>query len=139
MIVVDASVVVTALVDAGPDGDRARARLGRDRLLAPEVVDLEVLSVIRRRCAAGLLDVARAEQALDDLLALPIERAPHRPLLPRCWELRHNLTVYDAAYVALAEILGAVVVTGDQGLELAPGIRCPIEVVSTTGGAGTGG
>ncbi len=139
MIVVDASVVAAALIDAGPEGAQLRARLVSERLAAPELIDLEVASVVRRRCAAGLLAADRAEQALDDLLALPMERAPHRPLVPRCWQLRHNLTVYDAAYVALAEILGAVLVTGDQGLGLAPGIRCAIEVVSTTGGAGADG
>lgn len=136
MIVVDASVVAAALIDAGPEGAQLRARLVGDRLAAPELIDLEVASVVRRRCAAGLLDVPRAEQALDDLLALPIERAPHRPLLPRCWELRHNLTVYDAAYVALAEILEATLVTGDERLGRAAGLRCAIELVPTTGEPG---
>lgn len=64
---------------------------------------------------------------MDDLVALPARRAPHRPLLPRCWELRNNLTIYDAAYVALAEAMSATLLTGDQKLARAPGPRCLIE------------
>ena len=88
MIVADASVLVVALADDGPDGDQARSWLRGERLAVPELADLEVASVLRRQMKAGTLDA---------------RRAPHRPLLPRCWELRNNLTIYDAAYVALAE------------------------------------
>ncbi|WP_052436737.1 type II toxin-antitoxin system VapC family toxin [Georgenia sp. SUBG003] len=83
----------------------------------------------RARCDAGALDQRRACLALDDLVALPAERAPHRPLLDRVWQLRANLTVYDAVYVALAEALGAVLVTGDQRLGSAPGPLCEVEVL----------
>ena len=107
MIVVDASVLATALGDDNDDGRRARARLSGERLSAPELIDLEVVSVFRRLCAADQLDQARADQALADLDALRLDRVPHRPLLRRCWELRHNVTVYDAAYIALAEIVDA--------------------------------
>ena len=104
MIVVDASIIAVALADDGPDGDTARARLRGEDLTAPELLDLEVASVLRRQHAAGALDDRRAALALDDLQAMPIQRAPHRHLLRRCWELRENITVYDAAYVALAQI-----------------------------------
>ncbi|MCC5951404.1 MAG: type II toxin-antitoxin system VapC family toxin [Acidimicrobiia bacterium] len=129
MIVVDASVVVTALADDGPDGDRLRGTLRGERLVAPEVIDLEVASAWRRLLATGDLDERRAQFALDDLMALRLERAPHRPLLARCWELRHNLTVYDAAYVALAERLDTTLWTGDARLAAAPGVRCRVEVL----------
>ncbi len=100
MIVADASVLVVALADDGPDGDQARSRLHGERLTVPELADLEVASVLRRQMKAGTLDARRALLALADLAALPARRAPHRPLLPRCWELRNNLTIYDAAYAA---------------------------------------
>ena len=129
MLVVDASVVATALGDDGPDGDRVRARLLGERLAAPELLDLEVASVLRGQLRAGSLDVRRAELALDDLAALPLQRAPHHALLSRCWELRDNLTIYDAAYVALAEALDADLLTGDRRLAKAPGPRCRIEVL----------
>lgn len=130
MIVVDASVVVTALADDGADGDRVRARLAlSEALFAPELIDLEVASAWRRLVAAGALSERRAALALDDLGALPLQRASHQPLLTRCWELRHNLTIYDAAYVALAEAVGADLVTGDGRLAAAPGIRCTVEVL----------
>lgn len=130
MIVVEASVVVTALGDDGPDGDQARARLRGERLAAPHVIDLEVISAWRRMSAAGDLDQRRADLAMADLRVLRVDRAPHGSLLPRCWELRANLTVYDAAYVALAELLEVTLLTADSKLAAAPGVRCPIEVLS---------
>ncbi|MFM7537785.1 MAG: type II toxin-antitoxin system VapC family toxin [Acidimicrobiales bacterium] len=129
MIVVDASVVVTALADDGEDGDRVRARLRGERLIAPHLIDVEVASAWRRLAAAGDLDDRRAALAFDDLWALRLERVPHARLLPRSWELRHNLTIYDAAYVALAELLTTSLLTADTKLAAAAGIRCPIEVL----------
>jgi predicted nucleic acid-binding protein len=129
VIVVDASVVVTGLADDGPDGDRVRARLRGERLAAPQVIDLEVASAWRRLVAAGHLDERRAELALADLDAMRIERAPHKPLLARCWELRHNLTIYDAAYVALAELMEVPLLTGDERLADAPGARSDVETI----------
>ncbi len=129
MIVVDASVLATALIDDGDDGRRARARLGGERLSAPELIDLEVTSVLRRLYAAAQLDPARADQALTDLDTLRLERVPHRPLLRRCWELRHNVTVYDAVYIALAEILDVTLVTADQRMANAPGTRSAFELL----------
>jgi predicted nucleic acid-binding protein len=129
VLVVDASVLAPTLADDGPDGDHARARLRGHRLAAPELIDLETTSVIRRQFHAGRLDRRRAELALADLIALPLHRAPHRPLLARCWELRENLTVYDAAYVALAERLDAVLVTADARLVNASGPRCQLDLL----------
>lgn len=130
MLVVDASVIATALADDAPDGDRARTRLRGQQLAAPELLDLEVASVLRRQVRVGALDGRRAELALTDLHALSIQRAPHRPLLRRCWQLRENLTIYDAAYVALAEALDADLLTADRRLAKAPGPRCRIDVLA---------
>jgi predicted nucleic acid-binding protein len=129
MIVVDASVLATALGDDGDDGRRARERLIGERLSAPELIDLEVTSVFRRLCAGTQFDPQRAAQALTDLDALRLDRVPHRPLVRRCWELRHNVTVYDAAYIALAELLKAPLVTADQRLTNAPGATCAFELL----------
>jgi predicted nucleic acid-binding protein len=130
VLVVDASVLAPALADDGPDGDLARARLRGQSLAAPELIDLETTSVIRHQSQAGALDLRRAALALTDLVELPLRRAPHRPLLARCWELRENLTVYDAAYVALAEALDIVLLTADEQLANSPGPRCEIEVLA---------
>lgn len=129
MIVADASVLAVALADDGPDGDQARARLRGERLTAPELVDLEVISVWRRQVREGAVDARRAALALADLVALPLRRAAHRPLLARCWELRDNMTAYDASYVALAEALDVTLLTGDGRLARAVGPRCHIEVM----------
>ena len=129
MIVVDASVIVTALADDGADGAWTRRRLRDERLIAPQLIELEVVSAWRRLAAAGDLDQRRAELALEDLRALRMERVPHRPLLKRCWELRDTLTVYDAAYVALAEVLNVTLVTADARLAGASRLTCEIELI----------
>lgn len=129
VLVVDASVLVALLADDGADGDQARARLRGERVVLPELADVEVASVLRRQIRVGAIDDRRARLALDDLAAMPARRAPHRPLLGRCWELRDNLTIYDAAYVALAEATRATLLTGDGRLADAPGPRCTIEVL----------
>jgi predicted nucleic acid-binding protein len=130
VLVVDASVLVVALADDGPDGDRCRDRLRGEALAAPELADLEVTSVLRRQIAAGSLDGRRAALALTDLMDLSMVRVPHKRLLLRCWELRDNLTVYDAAYVALAEMLDATLVTADARMARAPGPRCAFDVIT---------
>ncbi len=134
MIVVDASVVVTALADDGADGEQLRSRLQADGdLHVPEVLDLEVAAVLRRLVVMErTLSARRASRALEDLADLPAERYGHRPLLGRVWELRDNLRAYDAAYVALAEALGAVLITADRRLARCPGLRCELEVVIHT-------
>ncbi|OBI77610.1 twitching motility protein PilT [Mycobacterium sp. E740] len=130
MIVVDASVLAVALGDDGADGQFARQRLAGERLAAPEIVDLEVVSVWRRHVAAKLLTARRATAALTDLGELPLLRAPHRPLLDRIWKLRHSVTAYDAAYVALAEAMGVVFVTADARLARAPRVECEVELIA---------
>jgi len=130
VVVVDASVLAPALSDDGPDGDTARARLRGQSLAAPEFIDLETASVVRRLVLAGHVEARGAELALADLFDLPLRRASHRPLLARCWELRQNLTVYDAVYVALAELLDLVLVTADTRLATAPGMRCRIDLLA---------
>lgn len=129
MIVVDASIVVTALADDGPDGDRVRGRLRGERLLAPHLIDVEVVSAWRRLAAAGDLDERRVGLAMDDLDSLRLDRVPHRPLMVRCWELRQNLTVYDATYVALAEAMQVPLLTADAKLAAAPGLRCTVDLI----------
>jgi predicted nucleic acid-binding protein len=130
VIVVDASVLAPALADDGADGDRVRERLRGEQLVAPELVDLEVLSTLRRAARGGRVDERRSSQALDDLAALPLRRVSHQALLPRVWELRDNLTAYDAAYVALAEALDALLLTADGAMKKASGIRCEVEVLA---------
>jgi len=130
VIVVDASVLAPALADDGPDGDTARIRLAGEALAAPALIDLEVLSAIRSALRAGNLDLRRAQLALDDLAQLPLDRAPHEPVMARCWELRDNLTPYDVAYVALAEALAVPLVTADRALANASAIECAVELLS---------
>jgi predicted nucleic acid-binding protein len=130
LIVVDASAMTAALAVPGAQGEGVRARLRGDTdQHAPALIDLEVASVVRRLLRSGAVDGERADQALADLQALPLARYPHQWLMPRVWGLRHNLTPYDAAYVALAEALGAVLVTADARLAAAPGLRCDVEVL----------
>lgn len=132
MLVIDASVLAVALADDGADGNAARGRLRGEDLVAPELLDLEVVSVLRGQMIAGALDARRADLALNDLSAMPVKRAPHLPLLRRCWELRENLTTYDASYVALAEALDVLLLTGDRRLARASGPRCQIELLRPT-------
>ena len=130
MIVVDASVLAPALADDHFEGDRARQRLRGEGLAAPQILDLEVMSVWRGLVRAGDLSARRASFAIDDLRDLPVTRFPHLPLLARAWRLRDNLSLYDAAYVTLAELLGCALVTTDRRLAAAPGIGCRVDVLS---------
>ena len=128
MIVVDAAVVVTALTSDDDRATRARARI-IDSPRAPELIGLEVVSTLRRLTAAARIEPSRAALAVTDFVDLPLVLAPHGPLLARCWELRENVTAYDAAYVALAELLEVPLVTMDRRLARAPGLRCEVEVL----------
>lgn len=132
MIVVDASVLSNALADDQVDGRVARDRLtvGGD-LVAPDLVDVETVSALRRRWLAGDLTARRFSAAVNDLEDLDLSRFPTLPLMRRAYELRANVTPYDAAYVALAEQLHCTLVTADARLAGAPGIRCHIDVVTT--------
>lgn len=129
MIVVDASILATALLDDSSDGDLARERLLRQPdLHAPHLLDLEVLSVFRRRW--GRLDNKRMTLALKDFQDLRLTRYPHLPFADRIIELGDNLTVYDAAYVALAEALQCTLLTADRKLARAPGPICEFDVIA---------
>jgi predicted nucleic acid-binding protein len=131
VVVVDASVIAPALsVDERMLVDRLRARLECERLVAPALIDLEVASAWRGQFRAGRLSAERAEAAFSDLAALPLERTPHGPLMGRIWELRDNLTAYDASYVALAESLDTTLLTGDERLARTPGIQCEVELLT---------
>jgi predicted nucleic acid-binding protein len=98
-------------------------------LQVPHLLDAEVANTVRRHAAVGDLDPDRGHQLLTDLLSLPLQRHPHDWLLPRVWELRHNLTAYDAVYVALAEALDAPLVTRDARLAAALGHGAKVEVM----------
>ena len=129
MIVVDASILAPGLADDNSDGDTARRGPRGQALATPERIDLEVASVWRRPVIAGQLDTRQADLAVADLLVLSLQRIPHRQLLTRCWEMRQKLTACDAAYVALAELLAVVLVTGDKRLSRSPGLRCRVQVI----------
>lgn len=129
MLVVDASVIGPAVADGGPDGIRYRQRLHTEQIAALDLLRIEVVSVIRRQLRVGTIDATQAEQAVTDLLDLPLTVYPTAPLLPRSWQLRENLTAYDACYIALAETLGCSFLTADSRLSRAPGPGCPIEVM----------
>lgn len=131
MIVVDASILANAVGDDGDDGRLARARI-RDEsdITMPDLGDVETVAVLRRRWLAGDLSDERFARAVEALVTIPIERFPMAPFMSRAFELRANVTAYDATYVALAEQLGCSVLTGDGRLAGAPGVRCHVEVLS---------
>lgn len=130
MIVVDSSAVIEVLL-------RTESALAVERrifasgetLHAPHLLDLEVAQVLRRYCMAGEMDPERGREAVDDLADFPIRRYPHDLFLTRIWELRDNLTSYDAIYVALAELLPAPLLTRDARLASAPGHDAIIELI----------
>ena len=130
MIVVDASALLEALLRT------SAATTVEDRLFAPHqtlhaphLLDVEVAQVIRRYTANGEIDAERGRMALADLADFPLRRYPHDFLLPRIWDLRNNLTAYDAAYVALAEVLDSPLLTRDRRLAMAAGHRAQIELL----------
>ena len=120
MIVADASAVLELLLGT-PAGAQVAARLAApgETAHAPHLLDLEIAQVLRRYVRRREVPAGRAREALDDLADLPLVRFPHEPFLPRIWELRDQLTAYDAAYVALAEVLGARLLTRDRALAAA--------------------
>ncbi|MDE0606562.1 MAG: type II toxin-antitoxin system VapC family toxin [Acidimicrobiaceae bacterium] len=129
MIVVDASVVVEAVGGSSGRNFEALRRIAQDATLAPHVLDVEVVSALRGLLRRNEIPEPVARGALRYLAHLPIRRIPHEPLLQRCWELRDNLTVYDACYVALAEATGATLLTSDRRAAGAPGVQCEIELL----------
>ncbi len=133
MLVVDASAVIELLLGrrAG-DAVAEQLRVHEFDLHAPQLLDVEVLSVLRRVVAAGDSTTERADEAIDDLRALPVERHSHDALVPRIWELRENLTAYDATYVALAEAVageGVRLITADTRLARATGALSRVRVI----------
>jgi predicted nucleic acid-binding protein len=129
VIVLDASVVVELLIN-GPLADASGSDLARrdDSFIVPHLIDVEVMSALRRLVAGQRLDAYRGDQFLAGLAALPAERYPHLPLVSRIWELRHNFTAYDAVYIALAEATGASLYTCDE--KLRKGHRARVVVFS---------
>jgi predicted nucleic acid-binding protein len=117
---------VALLLDGGPDGRWVTEALAGSDLVAPSLVAFESANIIRRHELAGLVSSDQAAQAHADLLDLAIEHWPYQLLAPRSWELRRNLSSYDASYVALAELTGATLVTLDQRIGRAPHLRCTI-------------
>lgn len=130
MIVVDASVLAPVVADGGEDGQRFRKRLRGEAVIGPDLLRLEVISVLRRHASSGSLTDRQADDAVVDLLAFPITVFPTLPLLGRAWELRHNVSAYDASYVALAEAVDQPLLTADRRLANAPGLRCDVELLS---------
>lgn len=128
MLVTDAGAWVRALLDEAPDGP-VRSRLRREAYVdAPALIDLEFLSAVRGLLSRKRVSRVAAEESIERFLSAPIDRHAHGPLAWRAWELRANLTPYDASYVALAEMLGTALLTVDRRLARAPLIRCAVEL-----------
>lgn len=128
---VDASALILALIDGGDPSDHAVRALSDTEAAAPHLIDLETASAAKRLSRMGELTPAAGQALIDDLFLMPIRRYDHRPFLDRIWDLRHNLSVYDASYVALAELLDAPLLTADAAIGETPGIGCPVEVIPT--------
>jgi predicted nucleic acid-binding protein len=129
MIVLDASIVVELLAN-GPLADIIRRDLVErdDSLIVPHLLDVEVMSAMRSLAVGRRIGSHRSEEFLAELQALPVARYPHTPLFSRIWELRHNFTAYDAAYIALAEITDSVLYTSDR--KLCKGHRAPVKLLT---------
>lgn len=131
MIVLDASVLANVVGDDGADGEQARSLVAEAcEVSIPDLADVETVAVLRKRWLAGTLDEDRFAAALADLADLPFARYPTLPFMQRAYELRANVTPYDAAYVGLAEALGYELATADHRLEKAPGMRCRVRVIA---------
>ncbi len=123
-LVIDASALVAALTDTGPEGRWARANTGSDALACPEVALAEATNTLRRLEQAGNLRAGEAVNSFRDLMDFHLDLHPFRPFAERVWGLRHNLSGYDAWYVALAEALDCPLVTLDLRLSRSPGPAC---------------
>jgi predicted nucleic acid-binding protein len=127
VLIVDASCLFEVVARTAAGG-RIRRRLAQDEQAAPHVVDVEVFGIIRQQHRLGRIDLTTAELAVEELDVWSGERFGHRPFLRRAWQLRDNVRGWDAMYVALAEALDGVLLTGDARLAAAPGPTCPIEL-----------
>lgn len=125
-IVCDASALVAMLVDGGPDGEWATSVLSDADLLAPHLLLFEAANIFRRLASAGLVSADQAAQGHVDLVALQVDLWPYELVAARAWQLRDNLTIYDASYVAVAESTGATLATLDGRIGRAPGLRCTV-------------
>lgn len=132
-VVCDASALVALLVDSGPAGEWATNQFAGADLLAPHLVLYEAANILRRHERASLISADHAAQAHADLLDLAIELWPYDLLARRAWRLRANLSVYDAAYVALAEHTDTTLVTLDGRIAGAPGLTCAIATPGSNG------
>jgi predicted nucleic acid-binding protein len=133
VIVIDASAVLELLLSTSA-GQAVAARIAASGqgLHAPHLVDVEIAQALRRYAREGKLDDTEAAEAIDDLHHLDLRRHAHEPLVDRIWQLRDNFSAYDAAYVALAEALDAVLLTCDVRLSRAPGTARRVELVRPT-------
>ena len=123
-VVVDASVLVAAVLDTGPDGDWARGLITKSHLIAPQLAPVEAGNVLRRAALAREIAGPEATAGYRDIVGLQIELLHFEPFAERIWELRFNLTTYDAWYVACAEALAVPLATLDARLSQAPGPKC---------------
>lgn len=130
MIVLDASAVIDVLIGTGTRSERIRERIGSpdQSLHVPQLMDLEVLHALRRHILRGTISRKRGDEAFEDLTNIAFERYSHTQLIGRIWELKDDLTVHEASYVALAEALDVPLITRDARLARAPGIRTGVEV-----------
>jgi predicted nucleic acid-binding protein len=126
LVVCDPSALAAVLMDSGPDGKWSTEALSGAELAAPSLLGFETANIVRRHEVAGLISADQAAQAHADLLNLAIETWPYELLAARAWQLRSNLSIYDASYVALAELLRATLVTLDRRIGRATGPRCAI-------------
>jgi len=129
MIVLDASAAVDWLLQTSAGQNIEKRIYSRKQTLhVPDLFDLEVVQVLRRLASQGVVSLNRADEAVRDLLDLRVTRYPLLVLVPRIWQLRHNCSAYDAAYIVLAEKLGAALVTRDARLASAPGHAAFVEL-----------
>jgi predicted nucleic acid-binding protein len=127
-IIIDPSVLIAALVDSGPHGGWAEGILSAESLQAPELIYAEATNIFRRLERAEIITTAEANAAQDDLMQLDIQLFPFAPFAGRIWELRHNVTSYDAWYVALAEALELPLATLDESLSKSSGVDCEFRI-----------
>jgi predicted nucleic acid-binding protein len=129
-MVFDASILANVVGDDGNDGRRARQEFrNAGDVAVPDLVDVETVAVLRKRWIAGTVSDRRFAYAVEDLEQLDLDRYPTLPFMRRAYELRANVTAYDSAYVALAEVLGCELLTADERLAKAPGPQCAIRVL----------